>query len=226
MMSSLLRVILLISLTLAWQLASQRTGAATDYDYKGEETCVTPFDTQYDRIETYLESIATLHDQTTSDAPVSQPHHLGVLRECLRTAGRFSYIADKSSGPVEGPRQRTAPDDRWQLPAETERRGAGDCEDKAIWLYAKLIEKGFHNIRLVVGKYRIDQPTYHAWVAYYRAGRVYILDPTKAGRLWRITHYPRGFYRPLYSYSKKNRWCHPGGHRHLGDAGARHKPAP
>jgi hypothetical protein len=219
-MHTLRRIILLISLTLTCHLTSNPVVPAADYDYDGVETCVTPFDWQYRRVQAYLESIQTSYDQMPWEFRGSHAQRLAVLRECLNRAEGFPYrpdgpdTGDAASGrPAEGAGPHSSPNDWWQLPEETERRGAGDCEDKAIWLYAKLLEEGFEDVRLVVGKYRTDQPGCHAWVVYYHSEKVYILDPTKAGRPWQAKHYPKGFYWPLYSYSKDNRWCHPGGHR-------------
>ena len=41
------------------------------------------------------------------------------------TAKSFRYVPDSNG-------------DYWQTPQETEARHAGDCEDKAVWLYAQL----------------------------------------------------------------------------------------
>lgn len=108
--------------------------------------------------------------------------------------------------------------DYWQLPEETERLGTGDCEDKAIWLYIRLLERGYTNIRLVVGKYRADKEIYHVWVNLYVTApgkdgmveqKVYILDPTMDSKPWPAKSFPAGYYLPLYSFYKSQRWVHP-----------------
>ena len=225
------RLILVICLALACHLTWTPRVDAADYDYDGVETCVTPFDRHYRRVQAYLESVDTVYDRMPWELRGSHGQQLDVLRECLTRAKAFAYKSDgphtndAASGPMaEAAGPHNSPKDRWQLPEETERRGAGDCEDKAIWLYAKLLEEGFDDVRLVIGKYRTDQPCCHAWVVYYRGKKIYILDPTKTENPWQAKHYPKGFYWPLYSFSRKNRWCHPGGHRRQIHEGGRDKP--
>jgi hypothetical protein len=206
---------------------------AVDHDYMGVATAVTPFDARYRRLEMYLQSGESFDHRTISEPRRSGvSDRLSVLRQCLKMAMKFKYIRDGTAGGQLNPDQRSrpaeqaAPSDSWQLPEETEQRGAGDCEDQAIWLYARLIQMGFKDVRLILGKYRADQATYHAWVAYYLANKIYILDPTNNHGLWEIRQYPEGFYKPIYSYSQSSRWSHMGGYvRLLGQTlGAREIP--
>jgi len=118
------------------------------------------------------------------------------VREYLRTAHGFRYKADKKGA------------DYWQLPDETERKGGGDCEDKAIWLYSRLLKDGFEDIRLVIGKVREDSLRFHSWVAWYPQGKVYVLDPTNDSEMWEIDEYPKGFYKPYYSFYRDKSWRH------------------
>jgi hypothetical protein len=188
--------------------------SAADYDYAGEVACITPFDSRYLRIQEYLES----HGASPTGAgqrALDPSQRISLLKRYLRIASRFSYLPDQECRDETSYDERSnsakeanSSNDSWQLPNETEYRGAGDCEDKAIWLYVRLIETGVQNVRLVVGKYRTDQPAYHAWVVCHGTNRTYILDPTMNAGLWQARHYPRGFYRPLYSYSKGSRWRH------------------
>ena len=90
--------------------------------------------------------------------------------------------------------------DYWQLPDETEKRGKGDCEDKAIWLYSKLLKDGFADVRLVIGKYRRSDILFHAWV--------FILDPTKRKTVRELKDFASDYYQPYYSYYREKRWCH------------------
>lgn len=117
------------------------------------------------------------------------------VKNYLRTAYQFKYEADKGM-------------DQWQLPEQTERRGRGDCEDKAIWLYAKLLKDGFNNVRLVIGRQKEGDQTLHAWVAWYEQGKVYILDPTSENLIWEICKYPKGYYKPYYSFYWGKAWDH------------------
>ena len=91
--------------------------------------------------------------------------------------------------------------DIWQTPQETERKGSGDCEDKAVWLFYQLKQNGHENVRLVIGKYKSISAGYHVWVAY-------ILDPATQKRIWKSNDFPNEFYRPLYSFDGQNRYRH------------------
>jgi predicted transglutaminase-like cysteine proteinase len=98
--------------------------------------------------------------------------------------------------------------DYWQLPHQTEKRGKGDCEDKAIWLYSKLLKKGFKNVRLVIGKYRSSDIIFHAWVVWYHKSRIFILDPTHQGAIKELKNFSSDYYRPYYSYYHSVKWHH------------------
>ena len=78
-----------------------------------------------------------------------------------RSAGGFE--APVAAGQV----QLSGQYDFWQFPEETEHLGRGDCEDKAIWLYAKMLAEGFDDVRLVLGKYIESDTVFHAWVVWY-----------------------------------------------------------
>lgn len=119
------------------------------------------------------------------------------IEKYLKTAyTHIDYKADKRGG------------DHWQLPFETEHLGTGDCEDKAIWLYSKLVKEEINNIRLVVGKYKLEVTGFHAWINWYDDGHVYIIDPTMDANIWLAEQYPSGYYQPYYSYYKKDKWRH------------------
>ncbi len=118
------------------------------------------------------------------------------VRKYLETANRFKYKADGVGA------------DYWQLPLETERLGTGDCEDKAIWLYSKLIKEGFEDIRLVLGNYRRSRSSFHMWVNWYHNGKIFVLDPTENDGIWRADEYPKDFYEPCYSFYKDKSWKH------------------
>jgi len=227
-MAWLPRVLFVFFLAITCAPSLGREAGAIDRDYTGVAASVTPFDTRYRRIERYLESEEPLRHQSLPESRRSDASdRLRVLRKYLRIATTFRYLSDGEGeghtvgGQLSPPlRENISPDDCWQLPEETESRGAGDCEDKAIWLYARLLQTGFEDVRLVVGKYQIEQAVYHAWVVYYLTDKIYILDPTVNVGLWEARRYPEGFYKPLYSYSKANRWSHPvGRHEPLGGRG-------
>ncbi len=119
-----------------------------------------------------------------------------IKRYLIEAQYRISYKAEKKGR------------DYWQLPLETENSGTGDCEDMAIWLYAKLLKEDIENIRLVVGKYNMDRKTRHVWINWYYNKQVYIIDPTMDVDIWRAEQYPTGYYQPLYSYNITDKWIH------------------
>jgi hypothetical protein len=100
--------------------------------------------------------------------------------------------------------------DHWQTPQETEARRAGDCEDKALWLFAQLKKNGFHKARLVVGRQRASSGGLHVWVVLESDSDAlfYVLDPTNQKRIWKSTDFSDGSYRPLYSFDGSNRYRH------------------
>jgi len=138
------------------------------------------------------------------------------VQALLNRASQFAYAAD--AGPVAaGPTALAGQYDFWQLPEETAQLGRGDCEDKAIWLYAKMLAEGADDVRLVIGKYCQSDTIFHAWVVWYphvpdKHGKleqhVYILDPTIHNGIWPAKQFPRGYYQPYYSLHKSQRWIH------------------
>jgi predicted transglutaminase-like cysteine proteinase len=92
------------------------------------------------------------------------------------------------------------------LPCETEQKGRGDCKDEAIWLYSRLLKKGFKDIRLVIGKYRSTDILFHAWVVWYHGSRVFILDPANQGTIRELKDFPSDYYRPYYSHYYTAKW--------------------
>ena len=212
-----------LSLAILCGLSLGREVGAENEDYVGVPARITPFDSRYRRVQRYLDSSDLLRRSDSGPAQESDsPNHIAVLKEYLKMASRFEHVPDGKDrdGAVHGDPsdpsvKNRSSRDYWQLPQETESRGTGDCEDKAIWLYARLIQIGFENVRLVVGKYRVDEPAYHAWVVHNFTGKTYILDPTINDGLWDARRYPKGFYQPLYSYSKDKRWRHSEGYRYL-----------
>lgn len=106
----------------------------------------------------------------------------------FRIAKSFRYIPDASN-------------DYWQSPDETDARKAGDCEDKAIWLFARLINSGRQQVRLVVGQMRQVDSSLHVWVTCEDSnGTVYLLDPSAQKKVWKASDFAADWYRPLYAY--------------------------
>lgn len=83
------------------------------------------------------------------------------------------------------PYVRDANGDTWQTPAETARRGAGDCEDKALYLQHLLRRSGI-DAQVVFGiQNTVTSKTGHAWVECEVDGEVYMLDPSGKLRIAR-----------------------------------------
>ncbi len=118
------------------------------------------------------------------------------VKNYLKTASKFKYKADGVGA------------DNWQLPFETEALGRGDCDDKAIWLYSKLLKEGFNDVRLVLGNYKRGKLSVHMWVNWYHNGQVYILDPTINNGISRAEDYSKDYYKPYYSFHRDKKWKH------------------
>lgn len=95
--------------------------------------------------------------------------------------------------------------DHWQIPSVSKRLRTGDCEDFAIWVYAKMLENGMTNVRLVIGDH-IN--TRHAWLNWYYKGEIYIIDPTISKDVLKVSDHPHGYYKPIYSFDLKYKWYH------------------
>ena len=100
--------------------------------------------------------------------------------------------------------------DYWQTPQETEASWAGDCEDKSLWLFAQMKINGFDKTRLVIGRQNASSKGLHVWVTLMEdnGSPLYILDPTNQKRIWKITDFSEGEYRPVYSFDGSNRYRH------------------
>ncbi len=116
------------------------------------------------------------------------------LEDLFLTARSFRYIHDKNES-------------QWQSPKDTESKHAGDCKDKALWLYSELKKNGYWNVRLVVGKYRSFDRSFHAWLWYTDDSNItYLLDPTIQKKVWELKDMEDGFYKPAYSFNGDNKY--------------------
>jgi hypothetical protein len=160
---------------------------ADELDLYGCPTETTPFDRK-----------VGLHEAMTPPYPNGRSCRLPSLHDLFWKARTFAYVRDPGR-------------DEWQAPEVTERRKAGDCEDKALWLYTKLRAAGYDNLRLVVGRFRPVDAVYHVWVTYEDArGVTHLLDPTLQNRVWNLASVSAGFYRPIFSYDGWVRYRHAG----------------
>ena len=117
--------------------------------------------------------------------------------ELFRQAKSIRYVSD------------AAGHDYWQAPQETQDRWSGDCEDKALWLFAQLKKNSHGNVRLVVGRHHSFDKNFHVWVTLVDGqNNVWILDPTAQKKIWRSSDFDGSSYKPLYSFDGINRYRH------------------
>lgn len=114
------------------------------------------------------------------------------LEEIFLKARSFRYSSDMRG-------------DHWQSPAETELRRSGDCEDKAVWLYAELKKQGFSQVRLVIGRFRSFDNKCHVWIELGDPNDALILDAAAQKRIWKRSDLINGFYKPLFSFDGERR---------------------
>ncbi len=151
---------------------------ATTYDHMGTPIKATPYDKRYKKVNKHLEASKKK------------------VKKLLKIASKFKYKVDRRGA------------DNWQLPFETEKLGAGDCDDKAVWLYSKLIKEGIDDVRLVLGNYKSGEFSVHMWVNWYHDGQVFILDPTIDNGIRSAEQYSKDYYKPFYSFHKGEKWKH------------------
>ena len=94
----------------------------------------------------------------------------------------------------------------WQSADETARIFQGDCADKAIWLYTHLKKNGYQNVSLIIGRYSPSSRVLHMWVTYVEpsSGNTLLLDPTMQRKAWKVTDFPKRFYKPVYILNGDN----------------------
>ena len=138
---------------------------------------------------------ATTHDNRYKKIEKHLKMSYKKVEKFLEMASKFKYKNDSRGA------------DNWQLPLETEKCGAGDCDDKAIWLYSKLIKEGTDDVRLVLGNYKRGELSVHMWVNWYHDGQVFILDPTIDNGIRPAKQYS-DYYQPFYSFHKDRKWKH------------------
>ena len=73
--------------------------------------------------------------------------------------------------------------DVWQHPITFERMRKGDCEDFSLWVWRKLIDRGYE-VEFVAGWAVEPGEVYtgHTWVVYHEQGVRYLLDPVATDR--------------------------------------------
>lgn len=95
--------------------------------------------------------------------------------------------------------------DTWQTPDQTDDRGAGDCEDIAIWAMRDMTRRGVQNVRLVIGRWRGGL---HAWLTIHGDHPTWLADPT-AG-VGPVVAAGADGYVPLYGFGACGPWAYGG----------------
>ena len=87
--------------------------------------------------------------------------------------------------------------DYWQPPEEFERTKQGDCDCFALWTWREFLALGYE-ARFVLGqagRYRQG----HAWVQFWKGGKVFVVEPTAARLGNTIPRLSTLRYRPRFS---------------------------
>ena len=177
------KIKLVFAVTLTLLLRCTDSSHAAEVDLYGHPAKNTPYDQK-----SALTEVLNAPYQPQPYSPA------GPIDRLFRKARRFNYSEDKNG-------------DNWQSPGETEKKQAGDCEDKALWLYARLRAAGYMNLRLVVGKYRSLDPGYHVWIMHVdEKGSIFLLDPTIQNKIWPLAAFHTGLYQPLFLFDGKDRY--------------------
>ena len=105
-------------------------------------------------------------EEYTDDSQSSSPgvYVSDEFLDCVMAVQEIEYVGDRMGA------------DAWQTPAETVRRGKGDCEDVAIYFQHLLRAKGIH-AELVFGLLNIQAKVGHVWCEADLDGVRYIIEP-------------------------------------------------
>jgi hypothetical protein len=88
----------------------------------------------------------------------------------------------------------------WKTPAEVKLERAADCKGKALALYEMMQVNGAKNVRLIIGKRRVDDLLTHAWLEWEAGNGNYLLDPTFNWLAVKTPQRSPKRYIPLYVY--------------------------
>jgi len=92
-----------------------------------------------------------------------------------------------------------------KTPAMTAMDRAGDCKDKALWLFNAL---GDPNALYVIGKATKRNPNSHAWVYWWNENRWWILDCTNRSEPLAADTVGEDAYIPYYSFGRYGAYRH------------------
>jgi hypothetical protein len=95
---------------------------------------------------------------------------------------------------------------RWKTPGEVKSAKVGDCKGKAVVLYEELRANGARNVRLVIGKHRLEDLRTHAWVEWETRQGTYLLDPTFNWTAAKTDQRDASTYVPFYAYEGPHKY--------------------
>ena len=95
---------------------------------------------------------------------------------------------------------------RWRTPAEVKSAQVGDCKGKAVVLYEEMRANGARNVRLVIGKHRMEDLRTHAWVEWETAKGTFLLDPTFNWTAEKTEQRDWSAYVPFYAYDGSHKY--------------------
>ncbi len=173
-----LRNMKLLSLALTFLAISALPVLAAPVDL-GSTAGYTPYDAYMRPVKRVLCSIP------------NQKAGMDRVEQLMREGRSFRYVHSDPYNPA--------------LPAETARRHAGDCKDKALWLCDQLQDS---SARFVIGKMKRSSSISHAWVMWQNESRWFILDCTLNWRPIPVENVSTGDYLPLYSFAKNGTYRH------------------
>jgi hypothetical protein len=94
---------------------------------------------------------------------------------------------------------------QWKTPTEVRCAPAADCKGKAVALYEQMRANGAANVRVVIGKHRLEDLRTHAWVEWDTTDGRYVLDPTFNTMATKEAPY-NAMYIPLYAYQGASKY--------------------
>jgi transglutaminase-like putative cysteine protease len=95
---------------------------------------------------------------------------------------------------------------RWRTPEEVKSAKMGDCKGKAVLLYEEMRTSGARNVRLVIGKRRLEALRTHAWVEWETKQGTYLLDPTFNWTAAKTAERDTSSYVPFYAYDGAHKY--------------------
>lgn len=96
---------------------------------------------------------------------------------------------------------------KWKTPTELQLDQTADCKGKAVALYRIMHSNGAQNVRLIIGKYRIEDVRTHAWLEWQTQIGTFVLDPTFSDESTKREELDSSVYVPFYAYEGAHKYC-------------------